>query len=88
MSSLLKSYSIEKSKNGISTINIAPGPFKTGRVKELVKDLSSFEKNLPTKKIGDPKEIGKFVKFIVENEIKYLSGSTIFFDGNISKTYM
>ena len=88
MSSLLKSYSIEKSKNGISTINIAPGPFKTDRVKELVKDLSSFEKTLPTKKIGDPKEIGKFVKFIVENEIKYLSGSTIFFDGNISKTYM
>ena len=65
MSSMLKSYSIEKASKGITTINIAPGPFKTGRVKELVKNLKSFEKSLPTKKIGNPKEIGEFVKFVV-----------------------
>ena len=88
MSSLLKSYSIENSKKGVSTINIAPGPFKTRRVKELVKNLKLFEKNLPTKKIGDPNEIGKFVKFIIKNNIKYLSGSTIYFDGNLNKTFM
>ena len=88
MSSLLKSYSIENSKKGISTINIAPGPFKTRRVKELVKNLKLFEKNLPTKKIGDPNEIGKFVKFVIKNNIKYLSGSTIYFDGNLNKTFM
>ena len=88
MSSLLKSYSIENSKKGISTINIAPGPFKTRRVKQLVKNLKLFEKNLPTKKIGDPNEIGKFVKFIIKNNIKYLSGSTIYFDGNLNKTFM
>ena len=88
MSSLLKSYSIENSKKGISTINIAPGPFKTRRVRELVKNLKSFEKNLPTKKIGDPNEIGRFVKFIIKNNIKYLSGSTIYFDGNLNKSFM
>ena len=88
MSSLLKSYSLMNSKNGISTINIAPGPFKTARVKELVKNLKKFEKNLPTKKIGDPKEIGKFVEFVVKNNIKYISGSTVYFDGNINKSYI
>ena len=88
MSSLLKSYSIENSKNNISTINIAPGPFKTGRVKDLVKNLQKFEKTLPTKKIGNPNEIGKFVKFVVKNKIKYLSGSTVYFDGNLNKTFM
>ena len=87
MSSLLKSFSIEYSKNNISTINIAPGPFKTRRVKELVKNLRKFEKNLPTKKIGDPKEIGKFIKFVIKNKIKYLTGSTVYFDGNILKSY-
>ena len=56
MSSLLKSYSLMNSKNGISTINIAPGPFKTDRVKELVKNLKKFEKNF-TKKIGDQKKL-------------------------------
>ena len=88
MSSLLKSFSIENSKKKISVINIAPGPFKTRRVSELVKDIKKFEKNLPTQKIGDPDELGKFVKFILENNIKYLTGSTVYFDGNLNKTFM
>ena len=87
MSSLLKSYSLEKSKQGVTTINIAPGPFKTNRVRELVKNLKKFEKSLPTQKIGNPKEIGEFVKFVVQKKIKYISGSTIYFDGNLNKSY-
>lgn len=88
MSSFLKSYSLENLKNKTSVINIAPGPFKTGRVKELVKNLKTFEKKLPTKKIGNPDEIGKFVNFIVKNNIKYLTGSTIYFDGNINRSFI
>ncbi len=88
MSSLLKSYSLNNLKKGITVINIAPGPFKTRRVKELVSNLKEFEKKLPSGKIGDPNEIGRFVKFIVENKIKYISGSTVYFDGNINKSYI
>ena len=33
------------------------------------------------KRMGNPKEIGDFVKSIIENNIKYLSGVTINFDG-------
>ena len=87
-SSLLKSLSKNYSKKNISVINIAPGPFKTNRIKELVSDMKLFEKTLPTGKIGDPKEIGLFVKYVLENRIKYLSGSTIYFDGNINKNFM
>ena len=88
MSSLLKSYSLENLKNGITVINIAPGPFKTRRVKELVSNIKEYEKKLPTGKIGDPEEIGEFVKFILENNIKYLSGSTVYFDGNINRSFL
>ena len=84
--SLFKSVSQHKKNKNISFINIAPGPFKTKRVKDLVKNIKLFEKNLPTGKIGNPNEIGKFVRFIVENKIKYLTGSTIYFDGNINKS--
>ena len=87
-SSLLKSLSKNYSGKNISTINIAPGPFKTNRVKELVSDMRNFEKKLPTGKIGNPDEIGLFVKYVMENRIKYLSGSTIYFDGNINKNFM
>ena len=88
MSSLLKSYSIINSKKNISVINIAPGPFKTRRVKDLVKNIKSFEKTLPTGKIGNPNEIGKFISFVVKNKLKTLTGSTIYFDGNINKSYL
>jgi 3-oxoacyl-[acyl-carrier protein] reductase len=84
--SLFKSISLHENNRNISFINIAPGPFKTERVKELVTNMKSFEKNLPTRKIGNPNEIGKFVRFVIENKIKYLTGSTVYFDGNINKS--
>ena len=85
-SSVLKSLSKSYSKRGVSIINIAPGPFKTKRVKDLVKNIKKYEIKLPTNKIGDPKEIGLFVKSIVENKIKYISGSIVYFDGNTLNT--
>jgi 3-oxoacyl-[acyl-carrier protein] reductase len=86
-SSVLKSLSKTYAKKGISVINIAPGPFKTKRVKDLVKNINKYEKNLPNKKMGDPKEIGLFVKSIIDNKIKYISGSIIYFDGNTLKSF-
>tara|TARA_B100000787_G_C16126483_1_gene265234 strand:+ start:650 stop:793 length:144 start_codon:yes stop_codon:yes gene_type:complete len=47
-----------------------------------------MEKELPSDKIGDPKKIGLFVKFIIQNEIKYISGSTVYFDGNLNKSHL
>ena len=47
-----------------------------------------MEKELPSGRIGDPKEIGLFVKFIIQNQIRYISGSTVYFDGNINKSYL
>ena len=84
--SLFKSISLHEKNKNITFINIAPGPFKTDRVTQLVKDMKSFEKNLPTGKIGNPREIAKFVRFIIENNVKYLTGSTVYFDGNINKS--
>jgi 3-oxoacyl-[acyl-carrier protein] reductase len=84
--SLLKTYSNINAKNNISCINIAPGPIKTNRLKNLVKDLKKFEKNLPMLRAGDPEEIGNFVNSIFVNNIKYLNGVTINFDGGLSKS--
>ena len=90
-SSILKSLSKAYSLKRVSIINIAPGPFKTGRVKELIgssKDLKKYEKLLPTRKIGNPDEIGNFINFLVQNRIRYLTGSTIYMDGNLSKSFL
>ena len=88
-SSLFKSLSIIYAKKNIKFINIAPGPIKTKRLINLIKKdgltLKKFEKQLLGKKIPEASEIGKFVKFVVENKIISLNGNTITFDSNLIK---
>jgi len=83
-SSVLKILSKDFAKKNISCVNIAPGPINTNRTRELVDNVEKYEKTLPMKRLGEPEEIGNFVKSIVENKIKYLSGVTINFDGALS----
>ena len=80
-SEVFKVLSKEYAKNNISCINIAPGPINTDRTQELIEDVEEFKKSLPMRRLGEPEEIGNFIKSIIENEIKYLSGVTINFDG-------
>jgi len=80
-SSVLKILSKKFAGRNISCVNIAPGPINTDRTRELFDNVKEFEKTLPMKRLGEPEEIGNFVKSIVENKIKYLSGVVINFDG-------
>lgn len=78
---IFKVLSKEYAEKNISCINIAPGPINTDRTQELIENVQEFEKTLPMKRLGEPEEIGNFVKSIIQNNIKYLSGVTINFDG-------
>jgi 3-oxoacyl-[acyl-carrier protein] reductase len=80
-SEVFKVLSKDYAKRNISCINIAPGPINTDRTKELIENVEEYKKTLPMGRLGEPEEIGNFVKSIVENNIKYLSGVTINFDG-------
>lgn len=86
-SSLFKSLSYIYAKNKIKFINIAPGPIKTQRLVNLLKkekiSIKKFESQMYGKKIPEPDEIGKFVKFVVENQIISFNGTTITFDSNL-----
>ena len=78
---IFKVLSKEYAQKNISCINIAPGPINTDRTQELIENVEEFKKSLPMKRLGEPQEIGDFVKSIIQNKIKYLSGVTINFDG-------
>lgn len=82
--SMLKALSKRFAAREVSCINIAMGPVLTDRLKNLTSDLTALEEKLPMKRAGKPEEIGKFVRSIVENDIKYLSGASITFDGGLS----
>ena len=78
---VFKVLSKEYAEKQISCVNIAPGPINTDRTQELIENVEEYKKSLPMKRLGEPEEIGNFVKSIIQNKIKYLSGVTINFDG-------
>lgn len=82
--SMLKALTKHFATREVSCINVAMGPVLTDRLLNLTKDLSALEQKLPMKRAGKPEEVGKFVRSIVENDIKYLSGVSITFDGGLS----
>ena len=86
---LFKSLSKIYKNKKIHFINIAPGPIKTERLKNLLKKegttLKKFEKTMPTQNIPEPNEIGLFVNFVVKNKIKSFNGVTIPFDSGLLK---
>ena len=83
-SSILKLLTKQYASREVSCINIAPGPIGTERLKNLVGDISKLESRLPMGRVGTTEELGLFIKSIVENNIKYLTGVTINFDGGHS----
>lgn len=82
---VFKVLSRHYAKHNISCINIAPGPIKTDRLLELVANLEEYAKTLPFHRVGNPEEIGNFIKSIVEYNIHYLHGTTVTFDGGLSQ---
>jgi len=82
--SVFKILSKSFAEKNISCINIAPGSINTDRTRELVDNVEEYQKSLPMKRLGEPREIGDFVRAIIENKIKYLSGVVINFDGAAS----
>lgn len=82
---VLKVLSREYASREVSCVTIAPGLISTDRTRELFKDVSDLKKSLPMGRMGRPDEIGGFVKGIVQNDVKYLSGVTIPFDGADSR---
>ena len=81
---MLKALSKKFAARQVSCLNIALGPILTDRLKNLTADIPALEGKLPMKRAGKPEEVGKFVRSIVENDIKYLSGVSITFDGGMS----
>ncbi|PHY09654.1 MAG: short-chain dehydrogenase [Nitrosarchaeum sp.] len=66
-SEVFKILSKDYAAKNISCINIAPGPINTDRTKELIENIEEYKKSLPMKRLGEPDEIGSFVKAIIEN---------------------
>ncbi|MCQ9638250.1 SDR family oxidoreductase [Chryseobacterium sp. WG14] len=60
---------------------IAPGPIWTPLVKEAFSDLSTFGKDTPLKRAGQPSEVAPAYVFLASKDASYITGEVIHING-------
>lgn len=96
VSGMTKNAALEYGKDGILTNAIAPGAILTPMVAEAFKQVNpedpksaetEYAQRNPTKRLGLPEEVGKFVAFLLSEDNGYVNGQTIAIDGGESNIY-
>lgn len=94
---LTKTLSNELAADGILVNAVCPGWTLTRRVEELAKAkaeesgksyeefVSDWEKNIPLRRLAQPKEIANLVVFLASERASYITGAVIQVDGGLIK---
>ena len=79
-----KSLAKELASRNVLVNAIAPGFIETDMTKVLSDNVREAILNqIPLKRMGEPKEVAKLVKFLVSDDSKYITGQVINVDGGM-----
>jgi len=83
---MARTAAIELAEYRIRVNLVHPGWIDTPGERKFFSDeqLEEGAKSIPWKRLGQPEEIGKLVRFIMSDECDYMTGSTLLMDGGIS----
>lgn len=93
---MTKNAALEYGKDNILTNAIAPGAILTPMVAEAFKQVNpndpkaaeqEYASRNPTRKLGDPMDVGRLVAYLLSDENGYVSGQVIAIDGGESNMY-
>lgn len=93
---MTKNAAIEYGKDNIFTNAIAPGAILTPMVAEAFKQVNPsdpaaaekvYAQRNPTRRLGQPEEVGELVAFLLSDDCNYVNGQTIAIDGGESNLY-
>lgn len=93
---MTKTAALEYGKDNILTNAIAPGAILTPMVAEAFKQVNpadpkaaekEYASRNPTRRLGDAKDIGNLVAYLLSDENGYVSGQVIAVDGGESNMY-
>ena len=84
--SLTKQMAIEWGEHGIRANAVGPGLIVTEGTAERHSGGRSSErsKNIPLRRVGEPRDIADVVSFLCSDAARYVTGQTIFVDGGIT----
>lgn len=79
---LTKALALEFAAKGITVNAVCPGAFDTSmfhRIPERYR--ADIEAQIPMKRLGQPEELGKLVRFLSSDDAAYITGQTIHING-------
>jgi len=81
---MTKALAKEVGPSNIRVNAIAPGSIDTEMDGELTEEeIEELKMEIPLRRRGEPEEIAKSVKFLIENE--YMTGQVVTIDGRMDK---
>ncbi len=84
-----KSLARELATSGVTVNAVAPGPTKTPLLEASFGDdgarwLSSVEKAIPMKRLGEPEDVAGMVAFLASDDAAYITGQVISVSGGLT----
>ncbi|WP_347216096.1 SDR family oxidoreductase [Chryseobacterium sp.] len=79
--SFIRSLADNLAEKEILVNGIAPGPIWTPLVKEAFDDISTFGKDTPLKRAGQPSEVAPAYVFLASKDASYITGEVIHING-------
>ena len=77
-----RSLSKEVAKRNVTVNAVAPGLIDTDMIKQIpVDDLSQL---IPMRRLGQPSEVAKLVRFLASDDAAYITGQVITIDGGLA----
>jgi NAD(P)-dependent dehydrogenase (short-subunit alcohol dehydrogenase family) len=79
---LIRSIAIENARKGITINNLNLGYYSLGMIKEVPREYQDIlKKRIPTGDFGDPENILKTIKLLIETD--YINGASIDINGGL-----
>lgn len=86
MRMLTRTAGVELGPSGIRVVNVAPGAVNTPINAGTMHDdglRQKLEDSIPLREVADPADIGGVVAFLMSDEARYMTATTVFVDGGI-----
>jgi NAD(P)-dependent dehydrogenase (short-subunit alcohol dehydrogenase family) len=78
---LTRSFALELAEDGIRVVAVAPGAIATPRNEEA----DELSHQIPLGRAGDPAEVAALVSYLVSDEARYVSGTSVIIDGAMTQ---
>ena len=87
---LMRNLAVELAPHGITVNNIAPGAIQTAINKAMLADQERTARllaNIPLDRLGTVNDVAAVALFLASDEAAYVTGSTYYVDGGLSRHY-